>query len=69
MENLEQTDKMPLDDISLYEEDLCEITCNDMEATNYNNEGVELEQVLVSIVGMSFETNKDVKKIYKDYAI
>jgi len=53
----------------LYEDDLCQTTTDALVSISRNNEGGDLNQLMVSTVRMSFEIADEVKNFYKDYAI
>jgi len=69
MENVEATYTLGLNDISFYEEDRSQATTATLVSNSCNNEGGDLDQQRDPTVGMWFETEEEVKKIDKDYAI
>jgi len=69
MENVEATHTLGLNDISLYGDDQSQATTMTLVPNSCNNEGADLDQHRDPTIGMWFETEDEVKKIYKDYAI
>ncbi|XP_027915202.1 protein FAR1-RELATED SEQUENCE 5-like [Vigna unguiculata] len=69
MENVEATHTLGLNDISLYGDDQSQATTATLVPNSCNNKGGDLDQHRHPTVRMWFETEDEVKKIYKNYAI